>query len=207
MRPLWFEYPDDARTYLVEDQYLVGRDLLVAPVVRESATKRGVYFPAGDDWVDWWTGKTYRGGTDAEVEAPLDRLPLFARAGAVIPTQPAVRHTGEMTSAPLSLVVVRGADGAGSLYEDAGEGYEYQRGDSQMLEVIQGGNNISMKLTGNYSRARRVAALELLGVGAAPRAVLAGNDIELEPEKFDPATGRLIVPLRTTVPASINIQP
>ncbi|HWS99150.1 MAG TPA: TIM-barrel domain-containing protein, partial [Pyrinomonadaceae bacterium] len=118
MRPLWFEHPADDRTYLNEDQYLVGRDLLVAPVVVEGTTKRRVYFPAGAAWVDWWTGRRYEGGTDAEVEAPLGRLPLFARAGAVIPTQPVVQHTGEMKGLPLTLVAVGGAEGESSFYED-----------------------------------------------------------------------------------------
>jgi alpha-glucosidase len=207
MRPLWFEYPDDSRTYTIEDEYLVGRDLLVAPVVRESATRRGVYFPAGDDWVDWWTGKVYEGGKDAEIEAPLDRLPLFARAGAVIPTQAVVQHTGEMSKLPLSLVVVRGADGAGSFYEDAGEGYDYLRGAHRMIKAMQRGNHIGVGPTGDYNSSRRVAMLELLGVSVAPREMLLGGDMVLTPEKFEPATGRLVVPMLTDIPLSITIHP
>ncbi|MBV8855432.1 MAG: glycoside hydrolase family 31 protein [Acidobacteria bacterium] len=165
MRPLWFEYPDDARTYTIEDEYLVGRDLLVAPVVRESATKRGVYFPAGDNWVDWWTGKVYEGGKDAEVEAPLDRLPLFARVGAVIPMQPVVQHTGEMKGAPLSLLVVNGADGASSFYEDAGDGY----GERRTTTVSLRGGSLKLTRAGAYA-GRKVAALEFLP-GQLPRDV------------------------------------
>lgn len=129
MRPLWFEYPDDVRTYLIEDEYLVGRDLLVAPVVTEGAVKRRVYFPKGDAWVDWWTGALYEGGTDADVEAPISRLPLFIRAGAVVPVQAVFQHTGEMTNAPLTLVVaVQGAsaeatnEGAASATSDGAAG-------------------------------------------------------------------------------------
>lgn len=208
MRPLWFEYPNDARTYLTDDEYLVGRDLLVAPVVTEAVTKRRVYFPAGDNWVDWWTGKTYEGGKDAEVEAPLNRLPLFARAGAVIPTQAVVQHTGEMPRAPLSLVVVRGADGVSNLYEDAGEGYEYRRGRSRTLEVTQRGNSVEMKLMSNFGQAAlRIAAVEFLGVDAAPRRVLAGTGTVLAQDAFDRATGRVVVPLKAPVRALITIEP
>jgi alpha-glucosidase len=207
MRPLWFEYPDDARTYLVEDEYLVGRNLLVAPVVTESVAKRHVYFPSGDNWVDWWTGKTYEGGKDADIDAPLERLPLFARAGAVIPTQPVIQHTGEMMKTPLSLVIVRGADGTSSFYEDAGEGYEYLRGGSRTTHVTQRGNSIGIAREGNYGSPRRLAALELLGVNTVPRQVLLGGDIVLTPEKFVPATGRLIVPTWTDTPLSITIEP
>src|SRR5205085_11045114 len=102
-----------------------------------------------------------------DVDAPLDRLPLFARAGAVIPTQPVVQHTGEMMRTPLSLVVVRGADGTSSFYEDAGEGYEYQRGGMRTTQVMQRGNNIGIGREGNYGSPRRLAALELLEIGRA----------------------------------------
>ena len=203
MRPLWFEYPGDQRTYTIEGEYLVGRDLLVAPVLTESATKRGVYFPAGDNWVDWWTGRTYEGGRDYEIEAPLARLPLFARAGAVIPAQGVVQHTGEMSGAPLTLVVVRGADGTGSLYEDAGEGYAASR----TTKATQRGDTIAFSRTGGYAPPRRPGVLELLGVSAAPREVILDGDIVLRPEKFDPAAGRLFVPLPTDSPVSITVRP
>ena len=169
MRPLWFEYPNDQRTYTIEDEYLVGRDLLVAPVVRESARKRGVYFPAGDDWVDWWTGKRYEGGRDAEVEAPLNRLPLFARAGAVIPRLApleTIQHTDEMSHTSFSLVVVPGSDGVSSFYDDAGEGYG---GPSRTTTVRLKGNSIQFSRAGAFSR-RRIVMLEFLG--QRPRQVL-----------------------------------
>lgn len=165
MRPLWFEYPDDSRTYTAEDEYLVGRDLLVAPVVRESATKRNVYFPSGDRWVDWWTGKTYEGGKDAEIEAPLERLPLFVRAGAAVPTQPAVQHTGEMLKVPLTLLVVPGADGTSSFYEDAGDGF----GERRTTTAVLRGGSLKLSHAGAYA-ARKVSALEFLP-GQLPREV------------------------------------
>ncbi|HEY1403901.1 MAG TPA: TIM-barrel domain-containing protein, partial [Pyrinomonadaceae bacterium] len=105
MRPLWFNYPADYNTYaptLPLEQFLLGRDLLVAPVLTQGDTKRPVYFPKGDAWIDWWTGARYEGGTTAEIDAPLSRLPLFARAGAIIPVQTIVQHTGETARAPLS---------------------------------------------------------------------------------------------------------
>lgn len=200
MRPLWFEYPDDVRTYLVEDQYLVGRDLLVAPVVTEGVAKRRVYFPKGSAWVDWWTGQRYDGGKDAEVDAPLDRLPLFARAGATIPTQAPVQHTGEMTSAPLKLVAVRGADGTSSFYEDAGEGYDYQRGDHRTTIAIQFVNKLRL-FRAAHSKSptpRSVASIEFLGVKGPPREVRAAGravgDIS-----YDAATRRLLIPISADV--------
>jgi alpha-glucosidase len=189
MRPLWFEYPDDSRTYTAEDEYLVGRDLLVAPVVRESATKRGVYFPGGDNWVDWWTGKTYEGGKDAEVEAPLDRLPLFVRAGAVIPTQPAVQHTGEIRKAPLSLLVVLGADGTSSFYEDAGDGY----GERRRTTAALSGGSLKLSRAGAYAAARKIDALEFLP-GQLPREVRVDKETVLLPSAHR-LYGHVFVPL------------
>ena len=197
MRPLWFEYPDDDRTYLNEDQYLVGRDLLVAPVVTEGAAKRRVYFPRGDAWVDWWTGRRYEGGTDAEVEAPLERLPLFARAGAVIPTQPVVQHTGEMPRAPLSLVVVNGKQGAGYIYEDAGDGHEYRRGAYRNTGVTLDGAREGFLLhraaTGSYAAPRPLATVEFLGFQSLGRVRAGGRDLDVV--RPGGGAGRLVVPL------------
>jgi alpha-glucosidase len=209
MRPLWFEYPSDERTYLVEDQYLVGRDLLVAPVVTEGRAKRRVYFPKGDAWVDWWTGKTYAGGSDEEVDAPLERLPLFARAGATVPVQPVVQHTGEMSRTPLTLVVVRGGAGvrgASRVYEDAGEGYEYLRGASRTLTATVEGDSLRLARSGSYNVSRPLAAVEFLGLTAAPREVRAGSSA-VPNATFDAAKGRLTVPLAAEGAAEITLIP
>lgn len=194
MRPLWFEYPNDARTYLTEDQYLVGRDLLVAPVVTEGVVKRRVYFPKGDNWIDWWTGQIYEGGKDAEVAAPIDRLPLFARVGAVIPTQAAMQHTGEMARAPMMLMVASGANSESSFYEDAGEGYDYQRGAYRVTKTTLAGNTLRLARSGSYSVSRPFASIEALNVTARPSAVRAGGRA-VENFNYDAQARRLTVPL------------
>ncbi|HEY0174603.1 MAG TPA: TIM-barrel domain-containing protein [Pyrinomonadaceae bacterium] len=195
MRPLWYEYPDDQRTYTVEDQYLVGRDLLVAPVVREGATKRGVYFPAGDDWVDWWTGRRYEGGKDAEVEAPLDRLPLFARVGAAVPTIPVVQHTAERFKVGLTLVVVPGKDGEAQIFQDSGD--DYVTGDDRPVNVRQSAGEIRVSqvptrgLRVGTEEWARVKSVELLGLTERQReALLKGLPPAARPD-FDGGAGRL----------------
>ncbi|HEX8284789.1 MAG TPA: TIM-barrel domain-containing protein [Pyrinomonadaceae bacterium] len=195
MRPLWFEYPDDSRTYTVEDQYLVGRDLLVAPVVRESARKRGVYFPKGDDWVDWWTGKRYEGGKDAEVEAPLDRLPLFARVGAVVATVPVIQHTAERFKVGLTLVVVPGKDGETQIFQDGGDGYV--QGDNRPVHVRQSAGEIRVSqvptrgLKVGTEEWARVKSVELLGLIEQQReALLKGMPPDARAD-FDKGAGRL----------------
>ena len=210
MRPLWFEYPEDFNTYNPSppsDQFLLGRDLLVAPVLTQGAVKRSVYFPKGDAWVDWWTGRRHQGGTTAEIDAPLERLPLFARAGAVIPTQGIVQHTGEMPRAPLSLVAVPSATrNVSRVYEDAGEGYDYRRGAARIITVTLEGNALRLARAGAYSVSRPFATLEVLGVGARPREVRAGGRV-LEGVTYDAQAMRLSVPLPAENVDEVTIVP
>ena len=85
MRPLFLEYPEDQTCYDVEDQYLFGPDLLVAPILDAGARSRTVYLPTGPTWTDAWTGAAHDGGQTIVVDAPLERIPLFLRDGARLP--------------------------------------------------------------------------------------------------------------------------
>ncbi|MFL6211420.1 MAG: glycoside hydrolase family 31 protein [Pyrinomonadaceae bacterium] len=209
MRPLWFNYPADYATYdapLGQDEYIVGDNLLVAPVLQQGATERPVYFPKGDAWLDWWTGARHEGGTSANVAAPLNRLPLFVRAGAIIPTQPVVQHTGEMARAPLTFVVAAGGDGNGYVYEDAGDGYDYQRDAWRSTNVAQMGNTLRLTRSGSFNAARVLAAIELLGVPAKPKSVLIDGR-EAKEVSFDRDEKRLRVPLPNQDVREIVIMP
>ena len=201
LRPLWFNYPTDFNVYdppFGLDEFLVGDDLLVAPVLQQGATERGVYFPKGDAWLDWWTGARHEGGTGASVPAPLGRLPLFIRAGAGLPMQPVVQHTGEMACAPLTFVVAAG-DGAGRIYEDAGDGYDYRRGAYRLTTVTQRGGTLSFTRTGSFAAARPLAAVEIVGLSERPKEVRVDGRAA-EDVSFDRAEKRLRVPLpRQTV--------
>ncbi|MFY9554837.1 MAG: glycoside hydrolase family 31 protein [Blastocatellia bacterium] len=171
MRPLWFEYPSDPRTYVINDQFLAGRDILVAPVVSEGAIRRSVYFPSGDEWVDWWTGTRYEGRTEAEIDAPLDRLPLFVRACSSVLIQPIVQHTGEMDQVPLTITAVLGDAGESSFYEDAGNGYEYMQGVFSTISVSINSAGLSIVRSGSYRSPRPIKCVELLGVDSSPREI------------------------------------
>ncbi|MGI9104850.1 MAG: glycoside hydrolase family 31 protein [Pyrinomonadaceae bacterium] len=211
MRPLWFNYPADYNTYsppLPLEQFLLGNDLLVAPVLTQGDTKRPVYFPKGDAWVDWWTGKRYEGGTFAEVDAPLARLPLFARAGAIIPVQGVVQHTGETPRAPLSLTIIHGAkDGEGRVYEDAGEGYDYRRRSAWRETMItHNGGAIRFKRSGDFNAARPIASIEVLGLSAKPKEIrLDGR--EAKNVSFERGEQRLRFPLPEGNISEITIVP
>src|SRR5215204_5777386 len=211
MRPLWFEYPNDQRTYTLDDEYLVGRDLLVAPVVREGATKRGVYFPAGDDWVDWWTGKRYEGGKDAEVEAPLNRLPLFARVGAVVATIPVIQHTAERFKVGLTLVVVPGRDGETQIFQDSGDGYVH--GDNRPVHVRQSVGEVRVEQTPTaglklfVEEWAKVKAVELLGVTERPKEVLLNGRPPAARPDFDRDAGRLRIAVPSEPFNTIKLAP
>ncbi|MBI5464891.1 MAG: hypothetical protein HY966_08075, partial [Ignavibacteriales bacterium] len=94
MRPLGFDYPDDWQASWNGRDFLFGDAFLVAPVLWPDAKKRRLRLPAGD-WFDYWTGKQYTGPNDIEVDAPIDRIPLFVKAGAIIPTQQPVQYSDE----------------------------------------------------------------------------------------------------------------
>ncbi|MFA6092512.1 MAG: TIM-barrel domain-containing protein [Elusimicrobiota bacterium] len=166
LRPLWFHYPKDNAAALIEDEYLVGRDLLAAPVITEGQRKREVYFPKGDDWVDWWSGKRYAGGSRSVVDAPLDRLPLFGRAGSVIPTQAPVQNTDQMRGAPLTLAAFGPCPKTpvvSEVYQDAGDGYAYRGGDWSLLRIECSQGRLLLTRSGKGPQTQPVKALWVLG--------------------------------------------
>jgi alpha-glucosidase/alpha-D-xyloside xylohydrolase len=127
MRAMWLHYPDDERARALGTQYLWGRDLLIAPIFRKGAEAREVYLPRGD-WYDWWTNAKIAGGQTVTRQADLATMPIYVRAGAIIPLDPVRQHTGEATNEPTTLRIYRGADGDFTLYEDDGASQEYLKG-------------------------------------------------------------------------------
>jgi alpha-glucosidase (family GH31 glycosyl hydrolase) len=124
MRAMWIHYPDDVRARAVGDQYLWGRDLLIAPVYTKGATSRSVYLPKGD-WYDWWTNAKAAGSTTISRPVDLGTMPIYVRAGAIIPVDPVRQYTAQAVTDPTTLRVYRGADGEYVLYDDDGESQEY----------------------------------------------------------------------------------
>jgi alpha-D-xyloside xylohydrolase len=134
MRPLVMDFPADTIARRVPDQYLFGPALLVNPVTTYRARSRLVYLPPAT-WYDFWTGQRLAGGRTVEAAAPYDRIPLFVRAGAILPLGPELQYTDEKPADPLTLMVYTGADGSFSLYEDDGTSYAYERGQSARIPL------------------------------------------------------------------------
>lgn len=134
MRPLFLEYPDDPATYPISDQFLVGRDLMVCPVYQPGASHRLVYLPAGT-WVDFWTGERLAGPAHLVARAPLDRIPVYVRDGAIIPMGPEMNYVGEVPLKELTLAVYAGAPGRLELYEDDGRSLAYKEGQWALTSI------------------------------------------------------------------------
>jgi alpha-D-xyloside xylohydrolase len=128
IRPLVMDFAADEKAADIADQYMFGRSLMVCPVMQKDAKTRKVYLPAGVDWYDFWTGKFHKGGQQVEVDTPLEHTPVFVRAGTILPMGPVIEWTTQKPTDPLELRIYGGADGSYTLYEDEGDGYQYERG-------------------------------------------------------------------------------
>ena len=134
MRSLWLHYPNDPEAVKRGDEYLWGRDVLVAPVVERGATSRRVYLPRGH-WYDFWTNERFDGGREIERSVDLETLPLFVREGAILPFGPVKQYVNENVHGPLSITVYPGADGEFHFYEDDGVSFSYRKGDWMGLQL------------------------------------------------------------------------
>jgi alpha-glucosidase/alpha-D-xyloside xylohydrolase len=128
MRGLWLHYPDDSNAAARGDEYLWGRDMLVAPVTDKGATSRTLYLPRGR-WYDFWTEEQIAGGREITSAVDLATMPIYVRAGAILPLGPIKQYTDENVNAPTTLSVFPGADGQFLLYEDDGRSFRYRKGE------------------------------------------------------------------------------
>ncbi len=128
MRPMVMDFTADKATRNIGDQYMFGPAFLVAPVYTYGTKSREVYFPAGSDWYDFYTGKEINGGQTLNVAAPYERIPLFVRSGSIIPFGPAIQWSDEKPADIINLYVYAGQDGEFLLYEDENVNYNYEQG-------------------------------------------------------------------------------
>ena len=183
VRALVMDSPADRNTYGIDDQFLYGDSLLVAPVL--SSDTRQVYLPAGT-WIDWWTGETYTGGKSMSYPAPLDRLPLFVKAGAIVPMQPRSRYANETAVETLTLRVCLPPSNQlfeGShftLYEDDGETLNYRKGSHVQIALActPTADGLTLRADspkGNYTASWKTFAWEVMGTDIPPQRVLLGG--------------------------------
>ena len=187
MRPLALAYPRDERTYSLDDQFLFGDTLMAAPVCQPGQRSRQVYLPGGG-WYDFWTGQRLSGEVTAE--APLERMPLYVRAGSVLPMGPVMQHSDEWPPETLTLRVYPG-NGESWLYEDDGHSMAYQSGQRQITRFVcetSGGSLVVRReVEGPFHPGYDQFEIEIHGLEVAPDSASAdGTPVEAA---FDPETG------------------
>jgi alpha-glucosidase (family GH31 glycosyl hydrolase) len=169
MRALWLHYPDDATARSRGDEYLWGRDILVAPVTEKGATSKSVYLPRGD-WYDFWTEEKIEGGREINRTVDLATIPLYVRAGSIIPFGPVKQFTNEKSEEPVILVIYPGDKPSCTIYEDDGNSFNYRHGEW-------------MKIAAHYDSANRKLSVHLLP-GSRMRSPLRRKlEVRLVPEK------------------------
>jgi alpha-D-xyloside xylohydrolase len=128
MRALVFDNQADPATYAITDEFQFGPSFLICPVTQPGAVTRSVYLPKTTKWYDFWTGKSFAGGQTVDANAPIDQMPIYVRAGSVVPMGPFLQYSNEKPEDPIELRIYPGANGDFNLYEDDGTTYDYEKG-------------------------------------------------------------------------------
>ncbi len=201
MRPLFMEFPADQSLNANQDEFLLGPHLLVAPNLSDSGGAYDVKLPSGE-WYDYWTGQRLAGGLGRKqpvsVTPKLDELPVYVRAGAILPHQPVVQSTQEVPQGPLELRVYPGTDCYGSLYLDDGHTFNYQKGEFLRLgfTCLQAAHSLSVQISsaqGNYEPWFHELLFTVHGISSAPMGV-AINGRPIQTFRYDNARGVVAIP-------------
>lgn len=152
LRPMYYDWPESPEAYEFKDEYMFGDDMLVAPITSPMAAAtdlatKSVWLPPGT-WIEWFTGAVLRGPAKVERSFGLDEIPVYAKAGAIIPTQPKMLHTGEKPIDPLILTAFPAAHGASRLYEDGGNtlGYKHNEFVSTLIQQVRDKNTMTLEI-------------------------------------------------------------
>jgi alpha-glucosidase len=200
LRPLLFEYPADETTYTADDEFLLGKALLIAPISRPGIEHRHVYLPEGA-WFHFWSGERIEGPAHVLAHAPLGRPALYLKANAPLPMGPDANHTGEGPTGPLTVLIHPSANaepGALTFYEDAGNGFGHENGEYARRDISCEATDERVTVRfgereGSFVSRRETILVELRGVGST-RSVLVNG----EAGESRPAENGVIVPLAET---------
>jgi alpha-glucosidase len=203
MRPLFLEYPEAPEFYGDNRDFLFGGDFFVAPIVTEMVDAENVNLPPGD-WYDFWNGEKYNSATTLRLHPKIEEMPLYVRAGAIIPMQAVVQSTQETPSGPLQLRVYPGADCHGALYQDDGHTFAYQRGEVLRVHyscrLSAGGITVSSSVDQDgYKPWWSSVSVTVYGTGAAPKEVIVDGQAIRE-VRYDAGTrsASFLLPGKTT---------
>jgi alpha-glucosidase len=175
VRPLFMVDPEDDNLHDVNDAFMLGDSILVAPILEPGATQREVYLPKGV-WYEFDTGKLSDGARTFTAQAPLERMPIYVRAGRVIPMWPTIQYVGDTPPDEARLRVYAGS-GETTLYEDAGEGLEYRDGEYRWSYFTcrflpSGQFAIEWRRAGQYEPPHKQIRVEVVGISGEPESVV-----------------------------------
>jgi alpha-D-xyloside xylohydrolase len=122
------DFQEDMKAADQPFEYMFGQSFLVAPVTEPNVTELPVYLPKATAWYSFWTGKQFSGGQTINASAPIDKIPVFVKAGSIVPVGKFLQYTGQKTADTLEIRIYKGADGRFELYEDEGDNYNYEKG-------------------------------------------------------------------------------
>lgn len=181
MEPLFLEYPDEQALYGEDHEFLFGKDFLVAPVVTEKVDAEDIHLPPGD-WYDFWTADKHSSKEQISLHPALGETPLYVRAGAIIPMQSVVQSTNEKPDGPLELRVYPGSDCHGTLYQDDGLTFAYQKGNLLRVNFTCQGSAGSLTVTSSieknaYKPWWNSTQLKIYGTGPEPKEVHIGDQV------------------------------
>jgi alpha-D-xyloside xylohydrolase len=134
MRALIMDFQHDRKTHTIDDQFMFGPAFLVNPVIEAGVKSRSVYLPSSRGWYDFWTGEFFNGGQNIDASTPLDTMPLFVKAGSIVPMGPTLQYAMEKAADPIEIRIYRGDNGHFILYEDENENYNYEKGVYSTIE-------------------------------------------------------------------------
>lgn len=196
MRPMFLEFPNDADLTTVDNEFMFGDAFLVAPKLTDAVDPIKVTLPAGT-WFDFWTGKPTEGGRTVEINAKLDELPVYVRAGSIVPEQPLIQYVGQTPQGPLSIHVFPGPNCQGAVYADDGNTFAYKKGVFQRTsftcESSSAGTTVNIAAPqGTFLPWWKEFDVTVHGLTAAPHSVTVGTEATSN-FKFDPQAGTVSV--------------
>jgi alpha-glucosidase (family GH31 glycosyl hydrolase) len=182
MRALWLHYPKDKIATNTADEFLWGRDLLIAPVYQKAAVEKKIYLPHGE-WYDWWTNTKQSGGQMISRTIDLSIMPIYVRAGAIIPVDPIRQYVAEEVEQPTTLKIYTGADGFFTLYEDDGSSMEYLKGNFNLMNIEWDDTKRSLAIRPANVNTRqlnkRIFKVELFPQGTIKEVIYSGRKTEI----------------------------
>lgn len=209
MRALVLNHQNDINTYQVDDQYLLGDNLMVCPVTVKSAKTRSLYLPKGT-WFNYWSGKKIEGGKYIHVVAPLDSIPLFVRGGGIIPMQQDMKYTDAEEVKTITLAIYPSGKSSFDLYEDEGKNLDYKSGKSAITKITSEETTNGLKITvaksiGDFKPIAHQFEAQIFGFAKAPKSLkLNGKELASADWNFNQTKNILTVMMASADTLLIN---